>query len=213
MAQDTKYTSKSLILRSKGLVARNVPDQPPDISYFLNMDGAQEREENAISTRWGQTIINRSPDGTSGGTNYSLPAVPVILSRLRSLNGQTYRYAALADGSLWRRAADTQGPYTQIATGLSGQKFTALTQTCFETAQPYLFCYDPLNPIKDSGTGTPSRIGIVPPRRPHHGPAVRTADCIDRQFPVHIWVWRLRLPLHRCDCRWHRWHPATFRQL
>ncbi|HXN71556.1 MAG TPA: hypothetical protein VN861_03270 [Candidatus Acidoferrales bacterium] len=163
MAQDTKYTSKSLILRSKGLVARNVPDQPPDISYFLNMDGAQEREENAISTRWGQTIINRSPDGTSGGTNYFLPAVPVILSRLRSLNGQTYRYAALADGSLWRRAADTQGPYTQIATGLSGQKFTALTQTCFETAQPYLFCYDPLNPIKDSGTGTPSRIGIVPP--------------------------------------------------
>lgn len=163
MAAETKYKSVGMIMRSRGLMARPATDQPPSENFYLNMDGALEREEASCSTRYGSTIINRSPNGTIGGTNNFLPSEPVILARLKGLYGATARYAALADGTLWRRSADTQGPYTQIASGLSGSKFSTLVLTCFGSATPYEFFYDSLSPCKDSGTGTPTTIGISPP--------------------------------------------------
>jgi hypothetical protein len=146
-------------------------DSPPDASYFLNQNGGYERAEDAMSSRYGSIIINRDPAGV-GASNYFLPSAPVTLARLKTTT-QTYRYAALADGSLWRRATDVQGPYSEILVpsgsppaGLSGLPMTTLVTTCYESSAPWLFMYDRAYMLKDNGAGTPSRIGILPPVRP-----------------------------------------------
>ena len=169
---DTKYRAFPFIFASKGLIARHALDRPPNDSFFLNMLGCYERAENAVSTRYGSVIINRDSLGV-GVSNYLFTAPPVTLARLKNSSG-TFRYAGLSDGSLWRRAGDTQGPYSSIlaATGsppvypLSGQPFSALVNTCFASAAPWLFIYDRKAMYKDNGTGTPSQIGISPPARP-----------------------------------------------
>lgn len=180
MAKDTAYKAFPLVFRSKGLFARHVTDRPPDASYFQNMTGCFEREEEGISTRYGSTIINRDPDGTPNGANFPFSAAPVTISRLRSLNGATFRYTSLADGTLWRRAGDTQGPFSQIASGLSGQPATMLVTNCFGAAQPFEFVYDRSKLLKDSGTGTPTRNGIFPPTQPaiatQYAPQILTID-------------------------------------
>jgi hypothetical protein len=161
MSQDTTYSPISFIFDSRGIVARFVTDETPPNTY-LNMNDAEEREETAISTRLGSVIINRDPDGTMGGVNYFFDNPLVSLSRLRSSFG-TWRYAADSTGLLFRRAGDTQGQYTQIATGLSGDPFSAVVNTCFNSSTPYLFIADAVSMLKDSGTGSPTRIGILPP--------------------------------------------------
>lgn len=166
MAQDTKYANMPWIFESKGIMARPANDRPPDQHFYLDMAGTFEREESALSSRYGSTIINRSPDGTPGGTNYELPAAPIMLTRMKALNFTSYRYAALETGDLYRRAGDFQGPYAPIASGLSGERFCSLVTTCFGSSKPFLFIYDKFNQLKDSGVGTPSRIGIFPPTRP-----------------------------------------------
>jgi len=97
-----------------------------------------------------------------GGVNYFLPDPAVSLSRLRSVVG-TWRYASDVVGNLYRRAGDTQGPYTVIATGLSGAPFSSVVNTCYNSSTPYLFIADAAKMLKDSGTGSPTRIGILPP--------------------------------------------------
>ena len=166
MAKETTYKSLPWRFDSKGLMARPVTDCPPDHHFYLNQNGCLEREESGMSSRYGQTILNRDADGTPNGINYFLPSEPVVLARLKGLYGQTARYAALANGTLWRRSSDTQGPYTQIASGLSGSKFSTLVLTCFGSATPYTFIFDFQNPLKDSGTGVPTTIGISPPLVP-----------------------------------------------
>ncbi len=163
---DTTYKAASWIFDSRGIMARPATDRPPDQHYYQSMTGCFEREESAISTRYGNIILNRDPNGTPGGTNYPLPHQPVTLARMLSLNGSPYRYAGLSDGSLWRRTGNTQGPYTSIATGLSGQQFTALVTTCTGSSQPYLFVYDRVSMLKDSGVGSPTLNGIYPPTQP-----------------------------------------------
>jgi hypothetical protein len=166
MAQDTQYKSLPWIFQSKGLMARPATDRPPDDHFYLNTAGVLEREEEALSTRYGSTIINRDPNGTVNGTNYFLPAAPVVLARMLALGGNSYRYAALSNGALYRISGTGQGQFTSIAVGLSGQRFTALVNTCFGSATPYLFLYDSARQIKDNGTGTPTTIGIAPPNTP-----------------------------------------------
>lgn len=163
MATDPKYKPIPWIFKSRGLMARPATDQPPEEHYFLNTTGMLEREENAVSTRNGYTIINRDSDSTVSGTNYFLPFAPVVLARLKSLNSAIYRYAALSNGTLYRRSTDTQGPFSLIAGGLSGSRFSTLVNTCFGSAQPYVFIYDSLLQIKDNGIGSPTSIGIAPP--------------------------------------------------
>ena len=155
-----------LISPFKGLFARESLDRVPS-GGFLNLSGCLEREEHAISTRYGSVLINRDAH-LAGTSNYFFTRAPVVLARLRALGGNTYRYAVLADGSLWRRAGDTQGAYSQIIapSGLSGKPFTALTMNVFAGGNPWLFLFDSSNPVKDNGSGIPSRIGIFPPTMP-----------------------------------------------
>ena len=163
MPQDTKYESITYLFQSKGLVARFIQDRVPEYAY-LNLDGALERDENAMSSTYGTVIVDRDPDGTSGGINYYFPNNLVSLSRLvNKSNGNSWRYAADNQGLLYRRMGDLQGPYTQIAFDLSGQPFTAVTNTCFASSIPYLFIADAARMLKDNGTGVPSQIGITPP--------------------------------------------------
>jgi len=163
MPQDTKYQSVEYLFQSRGIIARYITDRAPEFTY-LNLDGALEREESALSSTYGTQIINRSPDGTVGGQNFYLPNPIVSLSRLvNSANGNTWRYAADDQGFLYRRFTDVQGPYTQIAANLSGSPFSAVTNTCFASSIPYLFIADAAMMLKDNGMGTPSQIGIVPP--------------------------------------------------
>ena len=168
MAQDTTYRPVPYIFKSKGLIARNIVDQCPEYTY-LQLLNCLEREEDAMSSRYGTTIINRDPAGT-GTNNYYFTQPITSLSRL-TYQGNAYRYAGLADGSLWRRAGNTQGAYTELTLPnqfngstvvLSGEPFGSIVDSCFETSQPYLFIYDQAASIKDMGTGSPQLTGIDP---------------------------------------------------
>lgn len=122
-----------------------------------------------MSSRYGSSILNRDSAG-SGTLNYPLPFEPVTLARMRSIFGFNYRYAGLTDGSLWRQVSASnvlgQGPYTEIASSLSGKQFTALVNNCIGASEPFLFIYDSLSMLKDSGTGSPTGNGIYPPTQP-----------------------------------------------
>src|SRR5579872_647916 len=168
---DTTYKAFPMILKSRGIQAKFAPDQPPDQTFWLNLDGALERAETAVSSRYGNNIINRDPATSPQGptNNYLFTSAPITLGRLLVGSPATsYRYSGLSDGSLYRRATDTQGPYSQILPpgSLSGQPFTTLVNNSFNSSQPFLYMYDRFAMYKDNGSGTPSRIGIIPPVRP-----------------------------------------------
>jgi len=159
MTQDTKYAPVELIYKSRGLVARNTQDQLPPETY-LNLLNCLERTEESISSRYGTQIINRDPAGT-GTANHYFTAPVTSLARMTYL-GQAYRYAGLGDGTLQRRTGNTQGAYTQIYSGLSGEPFGTVITNCFQSSQSYQFIYDENVSIKDLGTGTPQLTGIDP---------------------------------------------------
>jgi hypothetical protein len=151
-----------------GLIARDVEDQCPPGTYLQAMN-TLARSENAMSSRYGTQIINRDAQG-SGTSNHYFPAAVTSLSRL-NYQSNAWRYAGLGNGSLQRRAGNTQGAYTQLTlpttwTGtqivLSGQPFDSLIANCFETSQAYLFIADASASIKDAGTGNPQLWGIDP---------------------------------------------------
>lgn len=162
MAEDRQYSSKNYLYRSRGLAARWELDRVPEY-YYLNMLNCQERDEESMSSRYGTTIINRDPDGTPAGQNYFFSS-PVTSLAKATFQNQAYRYAGLANGTLWQRTGNLQGPYTQIAASLSGQPFQTIVTSCFETAQPYLFIYDQARSVKIAvGSSTPELTGIDPP--------------------------------------------------
>lgn len=161
MSQDTQYKSLPILFKSRGIVARPIIDRAPEHTY-LNLDNLEEREEDALSSRYGSIIINRDPDGTPNGKNYLLPFKPTTLTRLKSLSGAVYRYAN-SGRWLYRRVGDSQGPYSPIFSGLSGNPFSSVVASCFQSSQPFLFIADALKMLKDSGIGTPSQMGIFPP--------------------------------------------------
>lgn len=160
---DTTYQPLSFIFQSKGIVARWATDRAPQFCY-LNLNNAEERQETALSSRYGCVIINRDPDGTPGGTNYLLPNPIVTITRLaQKSSDSSWRYAGDNTGVLYRRTGDTQGPYTQIITGLSGQPFDSVVNTTFGSSTPYIFIADANLMLKDNGAGTPTKWGIAPP--------------------------------------------------
>ncbi len=168
MSQDSDYRPAPFIYKSRGLTARPITDQAPEYTY-LDLLNCLERDENSMSSRFGTTIINRDPAGT-GTNNYYFNSPVTSLSRL-NYQSNAWRYAGLADGSLWRRAGNLQGPYSPLALPLtaqgnqitlSGQPFTSLVDSCFETSQPFNFIYDQNASIKDQGTGIPQLTGIDP---------------------------------------------------
>jgi hypothetical protein len=161
MSIDTAYRPVEYIYKSRGLAARPIEDQAPEYVYLQLMNWL-EREEFAMSSRFGTQIINR--DATGSGTSNHYFASPITsLSRL-NYQSSAWRYAGLADGTLWRRAGNGQGAYTQIDSGLSGDPFTSLVTNCFETSQPFNFIADAATSLKDNGSfSAPQLWGIDPP--------------------------------------------------
>lgn len=161
MSVDNAYSPVPYVYIDRGLVARNIEDQVPDHCYLQAMN-TLARAENSLSSRYGCQIINRDPAGT-GVTNHLFTSPVTSLSKL-AYQGGAYRYAGLADGQLWRRPSNTQGAYTQIYSGLSGQPFDSLVTNCFETSQAYNFIADQAVSLKDNGTlAAPQLWGIDPP--------------------------------------------------
>src|ERR1700690_2442181 len=141
MADQKNYQSNPFIYESRGLGARWEPDRVPN-GYFLNWLNIFERSEKSASSRYGTQIVNRDPYGTPPtAQNYLFSAPVTSLARL-VYRGSAYRYAGLADGTLWRRTGKSQGSYQQIYSGLSGDPFTTIVASCFETAQAYMFIAD-----------------------------------------------------------------------
>jgi hypothetical protein len=168
MSVDTSYKPVEYIYIDHGLISRDVEDQCPPGTYLQAMN-TLARSENAMSSRYGTQIINRDAQG-SGTSNHYFPAAVTSLSRL-NYQSNAWRYAGLGNGSLQRRAGNTQGAYTQLTlpttwTGtqivLSGQPFDSLITNCFETSQAYLFIADAAASIKDAGTSNPQLWGIDP---------------------------------------------------
>ncbi len=174
---ETHYQPIPYVFTSKGISARMAVDRVPPGGY-LNLQGCYERQEDAMSSRYGSRIINRDPDEAGSGVNYYFPDPVQTISRLK-YNSNTYRYAGAGD-TLYRRVGDTQGQYTSIYGGLSGQPFGSASTSCFGSSLNYLFIADLNGMIKDSGTGTPTQWGITPPNQPanaiEYGPIVLLID-------------------------------------
>lgn len=174
---ETSYTPIPYIFKSSGLSARIATDRIPPGGY-LNLKSCYERAEDAMSSRYGFSIINRDPDDAGDGVNFFLPNPVQTISRLK-YNAATYRYAG-SGNALYRRVGDTQGAYTSIYAGLSGEPFGSASTSCFGSSLNYLFIADLGGLIKDSGTGTPTQWGITGPNQPANatefGPIVLLVD-------------------------------------
>jgi hypothetical protein len=160
---DSQYKAAPFIFASRGINARNAPDRLPQGSY-INLLGGFERLEETISSRYGSRIINREPDNFGDGVNFFFADPVNTITRLK-YNAATYRYAG-SGSELFRRVGDTQGQYTSIVSGLSGQPFGNAVTNTFASSQPYIFIADQNLMLKDNGTGTPSQWGITPPNQP-----------------------------------------------
>ena len=159
MSQDAEYSAVPYLYKNRGAVAREGLDRSPEFTY-LQLLNIQNRQEDELSSRYGTIIVNRDPAGI-GANNYFFTSPPTTLSRFVN-QGQSWRYAGLADGTLWRRQGDGQGEYSQIYSGLSGGLFGSIVESTFQSAQSYLFIYDGNGSIKDNGSIT-QLTGINPP--------------------------------------------------
>ena len=159
---DTSYKPLPYLYKSVGLHAREAYDRCPEYSYIFLMNGL-ERDEESMSSRFGYLIVNRDPDGTPGGQNYFFN-FPITSIAKMYFQGNPQRYVGLGDGSLWQRNSNTQGQFSEIHTGLSGNPFDTLIASCYATALPFLFIYDEDGSIKiAAGSSTVNLTGIDPP--------------------------------------------------
>ena len=159
---DPNYKNVNFILESKGISARAVDDTLPP-GTFLNEDNCEELAENSVGPRLGSKIINKT-----GGNTVPLAGPVHSLAKLASLNDNNYRYAGASD-LLYRRPGLTAGPYTQIASGLSKQPWSAAVDVPNGevTAFPYVFIADANKMLKDQGTlAAPQQMGMFQPRYP-----------------------------------------------
>jgi hypothetical protein len=162
MPIETMYKSVPFILAAKsGVIARPIIDRAPEGSW-LSLFNIESREEESLSSRYGSILINRDPNGTPSGQNHFLPGQINTITRLKGLNGNVWRYAQSGSG-LYRRAGNSQGAYSLIYSGLSGNAFSSIISPTLASGVPYLFVADSSVMIKDIGTGSPTRWGILPP--------------------------------------------------
>jgi len=161
MPVDTIYKSAPFLFKSHGVVARPFTDRAPEATW-LSLLNCEEREEDAISSRFGSSIVNRDPVGTHSGQNYFTASQINTIARLKGLNSQVWRYFQ-SGNQLYRRAGNAPGQYNLIYTGLSGNAFSAIVNSTFASGTPYLFIADSSVMLKDIGTGVPSSWGILPP--------------------------------------------------
>ena len=179
MAEDPKYRPLPYLYKSIGLHAREAYDRCPEYSYIQSMN-TLERDEETMSSRYGYTIQNRDPNGTINGRNYFFLS-PVTSIAKMSFGAIVQRYVGLGDGSLWQRNANSQGSFTEIYTGLSGNPFGTVIASCYETALPFLFIYDEDASIKvAAGSSTPELTGIdTPPQTANSVPYSPLLTLID----------------------------------
>jgi hypothetical protein len=157
---DASYRTSNLLLRSRGISARPVDDTLAE-SAFLNLDNAEETAENAVGSRLGSTIINKT-----GVTVNALPGLVHSVIKLAGLNNVAWRYAGSGTG-LYRRNAAGTGPYTSIANTLSGNPWQAIAYRPNLSSYPYLFIADLAGMLKDNGTlAAPQQLGIFQPQYP-----------------------------------------------
>jgi len=159
---DQGYGNYNLILRSRGIVARYVTDQPPaGEGFFLNLNSLEEISENALASRLGTTIVNKV-----GAAAQPLPSTVYSLEKLASLNGLAYRYAGSA-GNLYRRPSLTPGAYSLIKSGMSGNPFITAVYASDFSSLPYVFFADSNGMLKDNGLlAAPQQNGIFQPQYP-----------------------------------------------
>lgn len=157
---DQQYRTFNLVNESRGVTARYVDDAAPESTY-LNMQSVEEVEENALGSRLGSQIINRT--GTAINV---LPASVHSLAKLAGLNGTAWRYAGCGS-SLYRRTGLSQGPYTVLSTMLSGQPWQGVVYRPELSSIPYLFIADQAGMLKDNGSfAAPQQMGIFQPQYP-----------------------------------------------
>lgn len=157
---DSAYKTFPARFASKGVMARNADDTVPE-GMYLNLANVEELTENTLTSRLGSILINRT-----GAVVNSLGLAVHSLGRLVGLNGNTWRYAG-SGGVLNRRSGDTQGAYTAIAAGLSGQQWSSAVYRPTQSSYPYLFIADQARMLKDNGSfAAPQQWGIFQPRQP-----------------------------------------------
>jgi hypothetical protein len=161
MAEETQYLDIPYLYRSRGLVAREEIDRCPEYAY-LDLLNCLERDEESMSSRYGTIIVNRDAVG-AGTANHFFSSPVTTIARL-NYQASAQRYAGLADGTLWTRQGNTQGQFTQIFSGLSGNTFGWLVNSTFASSQPWIYIYDQNASIATAlGAGTPRLTGIDPP--------------------------------------------------
>jgi hypothetical protein len=156
---DSAYQLFSTKLESKGINARNVNDSLP-AGFFLNLDNWTELSEDALSSRLGSIIVNRT-----GSTINALPAPVHSLAKLSGYQPSAWRYAG-AGNVLYRRTGTSQGPYTSLATGMSGNPWSSAVYRPNLSSYPYIFIADSAKMLKDNGTTGAQQWGIFQPQTP-----------------------------------------------
>jgi hypothetical protein len=160
------YTTYPYLFTTKGVFQRYAIDRLPDHGMW-NQDNTESRQENSIASRLGRMAITQ--DGTNN-TPLS-PANIHTLSRLKSLDGNAYRYAG-AGTSIFRRVGNSNGPYTEMNTplgtsGMSGQRISVSPYRPNNTSFPYDFFADADQMLKDNGMFSLLELwGIFPPLQP-----------------------------------------------
>lgn len=170
---DPSYKTFSLIAVNSGLLARYQEDRPPNPRYspdstanlyYLDLTNLESRKENALSSRYGTSVPFNS-NGTIA-TSFALPAAVYQIARMKGISGNIFNYAG-SQAKLYRRASDASGAYTQVAAGLSGNKFTASIYRPDGNSSPYIFIADQSVMLKDNGAFNPLQTwGIFPPTIP-----------------------------------------------
>lgn len=160
------YKDFPYILNSKGIVARYAPDQCPPQTY-LNLQNLEVRQENAISSRLGRSVVN-STQGTG-----NLPIFSGISGAIHSLgrlktSTTTFRYAACV-GNVFRIQGDSSGAFNRVSAlnEFSGARISTLNYRPNFSSSPWLFLADQAVMRKDNGTFNPmEQWGIFPPVAP-----------------------------------------------
>lgn len=157
---DQNYSTSNFVLVSKGINSRAADDTLPSSTY-LNMDSIEELAENALGSRLGSQIVNRT-----GNVINPLSGLVHSVTKLAGLNGAAWRYAG-SGSNLYRRPGLTQGPYTIISNTLSGQPWQAVVYRPDLSSTPYLFVADAAGMLKDNGSlAAPQQMGIFQPQYP-----------------------------------------------
>jgi len=117
-----EFKTQPILFHNKGLLARVAVDQAPPDTY-LNLLNIESREENALASRFGRSVITKNTTSHQNLPLYSAGLAPLPVLSMHRMVYQTskYRYAATSR-RLYRstKIDDTSGAYTPINGHKSG---------------------------------------------------------------------------------------------